>query len=45
VEAFPGELAVNADQAVLVVHVGPAEPERLADAQAGVGEELEQRPL
>ena len=43
--AVAGELAVDADQAVVVVDVGPGEAERFADAQAAVGEELEQRPV
>jgi hypothetical protein len=36
---------MDADQARLVVDVGPGQPERLADPQAGVGEQLEQRPI
>jgi hypothetical protein len=42
VVAVSGELAVDADQAVVVVDVGPGEAERFADGDAGVGEELEQ---
>jgi hypothetical protein len=45
VGAVAGELTVDADEAVVVVDVGPAESERFADAEAGVGEELEQRPV
>jgi hypothetical protein len=44
VDALTGELAVDADEAVVVVDVGPGESERFADPQAGVGEELERRP-
>lgn len=36
---------MDADQFVLVVDVGPAEPECFPDAQSGVGEELEERPV
>jgi hypothetical protein len=43
--AVAGELAVDADQSRLVVDVGPGEPERFADPEAGVGEELEQWPV
>jgi hypothetical protein len=41
----PGELTVNADDAGLVVDVGPGEPERFPDPQPGVGEELKQEPV
>jgi hypothetical protein len=45
VHALAGELPVDADHTGLVVDVGPGEPERLADPQAGVGEQLEQRSV
>jgi hypothetical protein len=44
VYALRGELAADADYPGLVVDVSPGQPERLADAQAGVGKKLEQRP-
>ena len=43
--ALPGELLADAEHAGVGVHVAPAQPERLADAKPGVGEELEQRPV
>src|SRR5437867_8122233 len=39
----PRELLADAEHAGVGVHVAPAQPERLADAKPGVGEELEQR--
>ena len=43
--AVAGELAVDADQAGLVVDVGPGEAERFANPQPCVGEQLEQWPV
>ena len=39
------ELAVDADQLLFMVDICPGEAEGLADAEAGVGEELEQGPV
>jgi hypothetical protein len=38
------ELAVDVDERLVVVDVGPGEAEGFADAEAGVGKELQQRP-
>jgi hypothetical protein len=43
--ALAGELAVDADQAVVVVDVGPGKAECLANPEAGVSEELEQQSV
>jgi hypothetical protein len=43
--ALAGELAVDADQAVGVVDVGPGQAERFADPQTAVSEELEQESV
>jgi hypothetical protein len=45
VYAVAGELAVDANHAGVVDEIGPSEAERFADPEAGVGEELEQRPV
>jgi hypothetical protein len=43
--AVAGELAVDVDQAFVVVDVGPGEAERFAESQAGEREQLEQRSV
>jgi hypothetical protein len=45
VYAVAGELAVDANHAGVVDEIGPSEAERFDDPEAGVGEELEQRPV
>ena len=43
--AMAGELLADAEDGGLEVHVAPAEPEDLADAEPGIGEELQQRAV
>jgi hypothetical protein len=38
-------LAVDADEPLVVVDIGPGEPERFAASQACVGDELEQEAV
>ncbi|MEJ7696430.1 MAG: hypothetical protein WKF78_07410 [Candidatus Limnocylindrales bacterium] len=41
----PGELLVDGEDGVVEVDIGPGQPETLADAQLGVRQEREQRPV